>query len=143
MKQFIKIDCSNPNKLQTVCKVSHFLGFNRKMIECKDEYFVTGGDKSKDLDIYQLENMQFIQRVKTHKFVSNQCYFIKNNKAFTFTDQEIILWDFSDIKNWNLLIRLKKNLKLITGANHNLEGLVIDEKIYILSEKLFMSFLMI
>ena len=106
MTQFIKIDCTNPNKLQTICRVGHSIGFNRKMIECNDSYFVTGGAKSKDLEIYQNEGMQFIQKVKGHKFVGNQCYFVKGEKALTFNDYEIILWDVQDIKNWKLLITL-------------------------------------
>ena len=76
--------------------------------------------------------------IEAHKQNDVNCYFIEGSKAVSIDNQEMICWDISDMYNWNKIFQVKSiNIRPIHDSNKKLQGLIIDNKVFLLADALF------
>jgi hypothetical protein len=101
------------------------------------KYAAIGRYESFNLEVLNIKTSEKMFSIVAHKSKILNCYFIEGNKAVSIDDQEIIYWDISDMMDWNKLFQVKKmNIISIHDSNKKLQGLIIDNKVFLLADAL-------
>ena len=103
-----------------------------------DGKYAAIGTESQNIEVLNIKTREKMLTIVAHKQEILNCYFIEGNKAVSIDYREIIYWDISDMMSWNKLFQVKKmNIISVHDSHKKLQGLIIDNKVFLLADALF------
>ena len=97
-----------------------------------DGKYAAIGTESQNIEVLNIKTREKMLTIVAHKQEILNCYFIEGNKAVSIDYQEIIYWDISDMMSWK-----KMNIISVHDSHKKLQGLIIDNKVFLLADALF------